>query len=152
MSIKIEQPKMEEAHELSSIPIASKRYWGYPEEWIELWREDLAITPQKMRARDYWVGRLEDQLVFVYSISRQAESTCELEDCWMAPEFIGQGYGKILFDHLRSILKAAGCSRLTIVSDPHAEGFYLKMGAVRMGEQESKPKGRMLPLLIYEIG
>lgn len=39
-----------------------------------------------------------------------------------------------------------------IASDPYAEPFYLKMGAVRIGERESKiKKGFFMPLLEYRI-
>jgi hypothetical protein len=37
---------------------------------------------------------------------------------------------------------------MILQSDPHAEGFYLAMGAQRIGQSESTvTPGRMLPLL-----
>ena len=151
MKLSITRARPREAAELSQIPIASKRYWGYPEAWIDLWRDDLTITAAKIRARDFWVGRLEESIVFIYSIRPISTNEYELEDCWVAPAYIGQGYGAILFDHLRQTLKNLGCSRLKIVSDPHAAGFYLRMGAVRIGEEPSKPAGRMLPVFRLSV-
>ena len=48
--------------------------------------------------------------------------------------------------------KDLGWTRFTIASDPYAEGFYVKMGATRVGERESKiKKGFFLPLLEFSI-
>lgn len=151
MKLTIEQPKTEAAEELSKLSFASKRHWGYPEEWIELWREDLTITAEKIKTRDYWVGRIGEELIFVYSVSHIADDTYDLEDFWLAPAHIGQGYGRLMFDHLRTTLQDLGCTKLMIVSDPHAESFYRKMGAVRVGQQASTPEGRMLPVLMFNI-
>jgi hypothetical protein len=37
--------------------------------------------------------------------------------------------------------------RFYITSDPDAEGFYLKKGALKVGEVYSEPQKRMLPRL-----
>ena len=37
--------------------------------------------------------------------------------------------------------------QLRIVSDPNAEAFYLRKGAIRAGLVDSLPAGRQLPLL-----
>jgi hypothetical protein len=39
-----------------------------------------------------------------------------------------------------------------MIADPHAEGFYLAMGAVRLGETPSESvRGRMLPMMLYLV-
>jgi hypothetical protein len=39
----------------------------------------------------------------------------------------------------------------TVPSDPNAQGFYVKMGAQRVGEVPSRPPGRTLPLLVLRL-
>lgn len=151
MKLTITRPTPEDAQELNEVAFASKKYWGYPDEWFILWQDDMTITPQVLASRDFYVGENKKGIVFIYSISKVADGTCELEDAWIAPPFIGQGFGRLMFDHIRLTLKAINCTRLLIVSDPNAEGFYLKMGAERIGERLSKPDGRMLPLLEYKV-
>ncbi|MCB9089707.1 MAG: GNAT family N-acetyltransferase [Calditrichae bacterium] len=46
---------------------------------------------------------------------------------------MGQGAGARLFRHAVAALASHGIKHLKIVSDPHAEGFYQKMGARRVG-------------------
>ncbi|MGH8733407.1 MAG: D-glycero-beta-D-manno-heptose 1,7-bisphosphate 7-phosphatase [Burkholderiales bacterium] len=52
-------------------------------------------------------------------------------------------------DRLRDLeaARAAGARRIEIASDPNAIGFYRKLGARRVGDVPSKPRGRRLPLL-----
>ena len=54
-----------------------------------------------------------------------------------------------LFEHARAVAAEAGASALEIDADPNAEAFYLKMGAVRVGEVRSEIDGqpRVRPLL-----
>jgi hypothetical protein len=42
---------------------------------------------------------------------------------------------------------ALGFDKLEIISDPHAEGFYMAMGARRVGNIESSIAGRNLAVL-----
>jgi hypothetical protein len=45
-----------------------------------------------------------------------------------------------------------GFTALRIDADPHAEGFYRAMGAVRVGETPSSSiPGRMLPLMTVRL-
>ncbi|HJO91872.1 MAG TPA: GNAT family N-acetyltransferase [Victivallales bacterium] len=151
MNITINNPNPEEAGELTKVLIASKKHWGYPDEWFDLWKDDLPITPESILSRNFYVGRSENDIVFVYSIKHLSENRYELEDCWIAPQYIGKGYGKILFKNLKKNLKSINCTSLRICADPNAEGFYRKMGAVKIGEEPSKIKGRMFPIFEYTI-
>ena len=71
------------------------------------------------------------------------------EHMWVRPKEIGSGVGRSLFAHLLEQLHAMGATRLRIASDPHAEGFYRRMGARRVGRVPSTPAGRYLPLLAF---
>ncbi len=70
----------------------------------------------------------------------------ELDDLWLDPRFMGRGAGRQLFVHASQTAAGLGFDSLLIESDPHAEGFYLAMGATRIGERRSS-SGRSLPLL-----
>ena len=39
----------EDADALTRIAFAAKRYWGYPESWLQHWRDSLTITPEFVR-------------------------------------------------------------------------------------------------------
>lgn len=46
MAIEIHRARSTEADQLTTIAIAAKRHWGYPDRWIDLWDRQLAITPK----------------------------------------------------------------------------------------------------------
>jgi len=62
------------------------------------------------------------------------------------------GVGARMFDHAVATLRADDAHVLRIASDPYAEGFYLRMGARRVGQWPSTPRGRTLPLLELAVG
>ena len=50
---------------------------------------------------------------------------------------MGKGFGRALFEHAEKIAQEQGATRLIIVSDPHALGFYQRMGATVYGQQSA---------------
>lgn len=78
-------------------------------------------------------------------------ATRVLEHLWVAPTHIGTGIGRRLVAHATERLRAEGVRTVRIESDPNAEGFYVKMGARRVGEVASTPAGRTLPLLVLTL-
>src|SRR5690554_4079611 len=46
MKIEFTKSKPDEAEILSDLAIESKGYWGYSREQLEVWRNDLRITPE----------------------------------------------------------------------------------------------------------
>ncbi|HEV8613886.1 MAG TPA: hypothetical protein VGU22_00180 [Methylomirabilota bacterium] len=71
----------------------------------------------------------------------------------MRPRFMGQGLGCALFADAIARMGRHGGRILWIESDPNAEGFYLAMGARRVGEIASDPdgNGRVLPCLEVDV-
>ncbi|HQR35285.1 MAG TPA: GNAT family N-acetyltransferase [Blastocatellia bacterium] len=157
MTIRHAEP--EEAARLTEIAIAAKRHWGYPESWIETWRDELTITPDFIERHQ--VFAITDNAIPMgfYAVVTSGDST-KLEHMWILPELIGNGLGRQLLKHAHYRAAMAGVKVIEIVSDPNAEGFYLKAGAKKIGEVISTIQGqkRKLPLLaldildIFEIG
>jgi GNAT superfamily N-acetyltransferase len=84
-----------------------------------------------------------------YSLAEEGPRL-RLVDLWVLPEAMGKGVGRRLFDHALDRAKLRGFDALDIESDPDAEGFYLRMGAHRIGTKatEVERQKRELPLLI----
>lgn len=58
-----------------------------------------------------------------------------LSHFFLEPEFIGKGYGKILFGEVvRAAKNELKWEAFQWESDPHAAGFYQKMGAKQIGK------------------
>ncbi len=138
---------------LTEIALAAKQHWGYPDEWMAKWRHDLAVTPGYIRSQPVQVAELEGEVVGFAGLS-MLEGNRYLEHLWLRPKHIGRSFGRALFLEAVRQARAAGVTELRIKSDPNAESFYLKMGAVRTGLEVYELLGkfrREVPLLVYQL-
>jgi GNAT superfamily N-acetyltransferase len=141
-----------DAEVLTRIAFASKRYWGYPERWIEGWRETLTITPEFVRDNEVYATVVGGEPFGFYALAGTGHEL-ELEHLWVSPAWIGYGAGRLLFEHAMDRAAARGAKHVEIEADPNAEGFYLRMGARRAGENIYEIEGhrRMLPRMVVEL-
>ena len=133
---------------LTQIAHDAKRYWGYPENWIKHWHDELTISSDFVNTNDVYVLVSEDEVRGFYALVVRKDKA-ELEHLWVAPKYIGTGVGKELFLHAMQRAGALNVSEVEISSDPNAEGFYQKMGAHRIGEvrADMDDKPRTVPRL-----
>ena len=137
---------------LSEIAFAAKRHWGYPDRWMESWRDALRIAPEFIAGNETFSAFVDGQTVAFYGLGRK-DGRVHLLHLWVLPEWIGRGIGRSLFEHALERAKALGFREFEIESDPNAEGFYLRMGARRVGANVHtvEEQRRELPVLIYEL-
>lgn len=140
-----------ETEALTAIAQDAKRYWGYPEHWLKAWQDDLTIRPDFVENNPVYVAEEEGKVLGFYALILGGDKA-ELDHLWVAPAHIGSGVGKELFLHAMQNAAGQQISEVEISSDPHAEGFYQKMGAHRAGETLSEIDGqpRSLPLLTID--
>ena len=146
--------RIEEAALLTGIAFAGKQYWRYPSDWMELWRPDLIVTSQYIADEVVQVAEIAGEVIGFIGLSNEDDG-CYLEHLWLRPERIGRGWGRALFAEAVRLARLKGVSELRINSDPNAEAFYLKMGAVRIGQEIYELPGeirREVPLSSYRIG
>ena len=137
---------------LTEIAHAAKRHWGYPDEWMAHWRGELTITPAQLVRDHVFVATEGANLIGFYAL-REMDPGWSLEHCWVRPAWIGRGIGRLLFDHCVSEIRRGRPGTLRIESDPHAAGFYRRMGAVPIGKVDASLDGpvRALPVLVLDI-
>ena len=143
----------QEAAVLTHIALTAKQSWGYPAEWMAEWRPDLTIAPGYIAGSPVWVAEAEGAVVGFLGLVR-ADSQWHLEHLWVRPEFQGRGLGRALFGEAVRQARALGATELRIKSDPNAEPFYLKMGAVRTGLDVYDLLGKIrreVPQLSYRL-
>ncbi|MFL6289726.1 MAG: GNAT family N-acetyltransferase [Thermoanaerobaculia bacterium] len=149
--MKIRRAQESDATELTRVAHEAKRHWGYPKRWIELWRDDLTLSPEFIAGNEVYLAEdgCEAQGFYGLVAASPASPDWTLEHFWVRPAAMGKGLGRLLFEHARAVAGSAGASGLAIDADPNAEAFYLHMGAVRVGEIRSEIDGqpRVRPLL-----
>ena len=146
----IRRSKPSEATALTELAHNAKRYWDYPAHYVGLWANDLTFDPDFITNNLVYTAVYEGTIVGVYAIVGEGPVR-QLEHFWVHPQNIGQGIGRQMFYHAVTNVRRIGARALEIVSDPNAEGFYLRMGAKRAGEEHSRPPGRTLPRLVLHV-
>ncbi|MDX3227991.1 GNAT family N-acetyltransferase [Streptomyces sp. ME19-01-6] len=137
----------DEAGTLSELALRSKGHWGYDEAFLAACREELRLRPGEVAARRTTVAE-QDGRVLGFATLEGDGPEGELGMLFVAPDAIGRGVGRLLYRHVLREAGRLGFTRLTIEADPHAESFYLAMGAQRVGDAPSGSiPGRALPLL-----
>ena len=137
-----------DAPTLTALAFAAKRHWGYPEAWIEQWRDELTFTAENIVGHPTFKVIADHATIGVYQLKIE-EVAAELTDLWVHPSAMGRGVGRLLVEHAESTARGLGCTRLHLASDPHAEAFYLRLGLRRYGAQDASMdhRPRVLPLL-----
>ncbi len=147
----VRRARLDEANPLTELAMRSKAHWGYDREFMQACRATLRVTTKLIRRADVYVAELEGRVVGFYSLAPWNSDT-ELYHFFVDPPAMGNGVGRRLWDDAVGRASERGCSRLLIQSDPYAEGFYLKLGAERIGEVPSGAvPGRTLPLLVFAL-
>jgi GNAT superfamily N-acetyltransferase len=148
----IRHARPEEAETISELAVHSKGHWGYDAAFLESCREDLALSPQDIATSTVYVLEGRDGIAGYYRLMPLEKGAADLDALFVDPSAIGHGVGRRLWEHAIATASALGFTALDIQSDPHAEGFYLAMGAHRIGESESTvTPGRMLPQLRFAL-
>lgn len=140
------RPGEEEA--LSRLCLKSKAYWGYDAAFIAAVSPYLKVTDTAIAAGHVTVAEAGDgTLLGVCQIDPDGGGGT-LELLFIAPDAIGSGIGRALFDHAAGQLRALGHTAMTILADPYSEQAYLHMGARRVEMRPSDVfEGRELPWL-----
>jgi N-acetylglutamate synthase-like GNAT family acetyltransferase len=148
--LRIRRARPDENEAITQLVFRSKRHWGYPEEMIALWVGDLTITAEFITINPVYVAESAGGLRGVFAVTFDGE-WAELEHLWVDSDYMGTGLGRQLVSRAVKLARARGARSMIIVSDPHAEAFYLHLGASRVGEVDSLPEGRRIPKLILDL-
>jgi GNAT superfamily N-acetyltransferase len=150
--LEIQRAQPGAADVLTRIAFAAKAHWGYPERWMERWRDTLTITPEFIRQNEIHVATVEGEQAGFYALVGEGWRIV-LEHLWVLPERMGAGVGRALFEHAVRTAASLGAGVVGIEADPNAEGFYRRMGARRVGEivYEIDGQERVLPLLAMYV-
>jgi len=142
----------DEASTLTQIALESKSYWGYPEHWLKLWQQELAVSSEFIEKNYVFVFETGGEIRGFYALCIN-DSQAELEHIWVRPTDIGAGVGKELFLDAMERAARLNVGEVQLTADPNAAEFYKKMGAQQIGEARSEIDGqpRILPRMKIDL-
>ena len=136
---------------LTDIALISKAFWGYADDLIESWREELTITSKMIEEMMIYKFLQDNTIVGFYALNPPKENTIELEMLFVLPDFIGRKIGKQLLYHSFEKAKDLGCNSMTLLADPNAVAFYESRGFYEIDRKESSIPNRFLPILKVDL-
>jgi len=132
---------------LTEITKKSKAYWGYSDEQLVKWSNNLTITQDYIKRNDVFKLVNNNIIVGYYSYFSEEEKSMKLDNLFVLPEYIGKGFGKYLMTDFLNRMKEIKIEKITLDSEPNAELFYSKMGFVKIGKFETSIKNRFMPIM-----
>lgn len=143
---------------LTEISFAAKRHWSYPDNYYDLWKDELTITKDYIGQNIVYKAHC-DLIVGFYSIVENKSDFYAgetfvkkgfwLEHIFIRPEYHKFGIGRLMIDHAKKISENNGIDHLLIFVDPYAKGFYEKIGADYLYDSKSSIPGRLIP--VYDL-
>lgn len=144
------QADFQDADTLTQIAIESKASWGYSQEQIDNWKEDLTITLERLNKWEFYKFVNGDEILGFSGLSFVSQQSV-LEFLFISPKFMRKKIGKQLLDHALYRAKQKECMSMLVLSDPNAQSFYEKYGFKKFREEESSIPGRFLPWMIKQV-
>jgi ribosomal protein S18 acetylase RimI-like enzyme len=151
--VTIRPGRPDDAAAASDLAFRAKSSAGYPQEWLALWRDALTIRPDELGTRPSFVAVRGRDIVGICVLETRGHDA-SLEHLWVAPGLQRHGIGRTLVERVLTLAASAGVRRVEVESDPFAKGFYLRLGARRLGERPAPMPGapaRVLPLLQFTL-
>ena len=153
MRFQIRAPRASEAKALTELAQRAKAHWGYPAEWLQLWNGELTISGDYLLAHRSFVAESGGKRVGLCVLEIQGKRAT-LGHVWVAPECHRKGIGTALVARALEAAARAGVLSVEIVSDPFAEGFYVRLGARKVREAPAPMPGaadRVLPVMEFRF-
>ncbi|HEY7542043.1 MAG TPA: GNAT family N-acetyltransferase [Methylomirabilota bacterium] len=149
--LRIRRARSGDSERLTQIARAAKAHWGYPEAWLSAWRPILRITPEYAERQLVYLAALDPETVGFYALEPRGAGW-SLEHFWIDPRWHRRGVGRSMFLDAVDRIRAIRPGIMVIEADPHAAGFYARMGGRRNGTVPAPVEGdpgRTLP--VFEI-
>jgi GNAT superfamily N-acetyltransferase len=140
-----------DAEWLSALARRAKGSWGYPQEWLDAWTDELTLTEDYISTHRVFIAELAGEAVGVCALEDHGDRW-ELAHVWVEPGHHGAGVGKMLVQEAIAVARSTRPDPITVKSDPNASGFYQKLGAMEIGREPAPAPGspdRTLPVFEF---
>ncbi|MDM1046074.1 GNAT family N-acetyltransferase [Myroides sp. 1354] len=150
MDIKIIPASVGDCAILTQIAKKAKQHWGYSDAWMQLWENDLSVTPDCFVEGKIVKGEIGEVLIGFYALKNEGDFAL-LDGLWVLPEYHGNGYGKLLFHHAINQATSMGYHYVQLYADPHVDAFYQKLNGQMVGQIETQIKDRYLSVFHFQL-
>jgi predicted N-acetyltransferase YhbS len=133
----VREARPEEQRELTRLCVRATLQAGYDDAFIDCAMPALTVTLPAIKADCVRVAQdSAGNIVGIVSVMPSPlQGIAMLHHMFVDPACWKRGIGRMLFQAAVVRARALKTGAITITAEPSAEGFYQRMGAVRIGEQ-----------------
>lgn len=135
---------------LQKLMRSSLSTWNYTEKELDMLARHLEITPEMFDKSIIYVALLNNKIKGFWCIVLEKEIS--EARFYIDPTVIRTGVGTLLWNKMIADLQNRNIEYFTFLSDVHAQEFYEKKGAIKIGEQPSVIiTGKNTPIMRYYL-
>lgn len=136
---------------LSELVYNSENSLNFDENYMCIFKDKYNVNKEFIE-NSYSFCMVQDEEILGFLGLQENEATFELEFFYIKSDYIGKGYGKIMFQLLIEECKASNIKEFNLVTSPESMNFYTKLGAVKIGEVKSLIDcNRIIPKLKFVV-
>lgn len=147
--MRIRRADVHEGERLREIAFAAKSHWGYDPERVRRWAAAGDFSAEALGGEVYVAEADGRPIAWAALIPKGA--VVWLDDLWVEPEWIEAGVGSRLFRHAAERARELGGTRLEWEAEPHAVGFYAKVGGRFLRDSDPSEWGRVIPVMCVDL-
>ncbi len=136
-----------EGDRLRALAIAAKSTWGYDIAWLAEYFEDVHFSPQELRGKEIYVAEADGHAIAWSALWPTSAAVVLLTSLYVLPDWSRRGVGSQVFVHAVERAAELGATRLEWETDPHAVGFYEKMGGRYLRDSAPDGHGSVNPVM-----
>jgi len=140
----------DEGERLREIAVAAKASWGYDLRRVREWAALGDFSPSGLERKNAFVALVGSDVVGWVGAIQQG-GVLWLDDLWIDPEWMNRGIGSALFQHVVALGREAGALRMEWEAEPHAIGFYAKLGGRHLRDGDLILWGRANPVMGLDL-
>jgi len=146
----------EDLPNLNSLMRRSKEVAGgsnYTKEYLDKFMKELSVTPKVLAVSKIEILLVDQKVAGFYSFYINDGTELELDNFFLAPEFLYQNFGKRMWSHcLGTAEEYEGRKQFVLWSSLEAVNFYTKRGCKKIGEKPSPADlTRIQPMFRYDL-
>ena len=145
----IRRARPDEVEIVRSLIVESMGHWDRSPAYLAEAAELMSLDADDLARDEAFVLSVGSEVAALSRV-RVTDHVAEIEELHVRPRWIGQGFGRALFEHDVQRACQRGAAVLRWSTDPHAQGFYERMGGRVTGSEPSGIAGDD-PLTLMEL-
>ncbi|MDF3025946.1 MAG: hydrolase [Fluviicola sp.] len=146
-----QQAEIQDCQLLTETATRSKQDWGYSDNVMELWKDDLLIDEDYIRKNTVIKVYVTGRFIGFFAVIALDNEILEIDHLWLLPGEKRKGFGSLIFKTILQYGKTNAFKKAILIAEPNAKGFYEKMGGTVQGTFQSKIKDRQLEIYHYTL-